>query len=143
MREIKFRAWDKKNKKMYDSYIVDDDGEFCVDADYTNECETKPNMDLIQMQFTGLKDNTKWEQLKLKDQNEWCASGKTKEQWNGKEIYEGDIANVYFQMNPSDKIEEYLEIIEDIRRIPRIGGSSRECEIIGNIYENPELLKLK
>jgi hypothetical protein len=51
-------------------------------------------------QFTGLYDNTKWEQLTGKEQSAWLNStyqkdGKTlnhaKDDWNGKEIYEGDL----------------------------------------------------
>jgi len=47
------------------------------------------------MQYTGLKDSTKWEQLTELEQQDWIKSGKTKEEWNGKEIYEGDIVEHY------------------------------------------------
>lgn len=59
---------------------------------------------------------------------------------NGKLMFEGDIVKVMFRMNVDDGASIYLEVIEDIRELPKLGGSSRTFEIIGNIHENPELL---
>lgn len=69
------------------------------------------NLPYILMQYTGLKDK------------------------NGKEIYEGDIVySTYYRHN----IE-----IEDIFTMYKWFDypESEEFEIIGNIYENPELIK--
>ena len=69
------------------------------------------------MQFTGLHDK------------------------NGKEIYEGDIVTTYGQ-NPDTIIFAsgcfYLENAMQFYEATYWGD---ELEIIGNIYENPELLK--
>lgn len=82
---------------------------------------TKYNMELDWkvMQFTGLTDKT------------------------GKEIYEGDLVE--------DKDGEVREIIwhlagfyfryKDKKGRPDSYVDSRECKVVGNIYENPELLK--
>ncbi len=113
MREIKFRAWNFTSRSMYRM-----NGYF---AHY-------PYCDPEQwawMQYTGLKDK------------------------NGAEIYEGDILLCY----PDDFELCYMRVVEwDNKRCElcittngRSGlmlcrGASDSFKVIGNIYENPELL---
>lgn len=52
--------------------------------------------------YTGLKVNTKWDDLTPEEQRKWLSSGKTEDEWNGKEIYEGDILEHKYE----DKLEE-------------------------------------
>jgi len=130
-RIIKFRAWDLNNGKMYPtSYIVDDNGNFCCNGDFTNNCEVSEEDKVIQMQFTGLKDKNK------------------------KEIYEGDIVNFFF--NGSIIKREFIcEVkyegssflllrVDKKKREDKLVGALDEfpknCEVIGNIYEDKKLL---
>jgi len=70
------------------------------------------------MQYTGLKDK------------------------NDKEIYEGDIANCYGGENYNGMWQyNVTTVLEDITNIPEAFHYSEFTEVIGNIYENPELLK--
>lgn len=70
---------------------------------------------------------------------------------NGKEIYEGDILRCYFDKNQiadwlylhfSDKVLEQ-GFFDEIVEIPEIYTKSfpENIEVLGNIYENPELLE--
>lgn len=69
MREIKFRAWDKKEKKMYSSYAHQGKNKRLYVAWLKDESD---DVDLELMQFTGLKDKNEHPQ----------------------EVYEGDIIGV-------------------------------------------------
>lgn len=116
MREIKFRAWHNKAGKMLESgttrqiFSWKDEGQ-----------------DIAIMQFTSLYDK------------------------NGKEIYEGDVVkcgygvgkvifNVgCFMVEWIDDTGADMEFLFS-RKGRRGRDSYDEFEVIGNIYENPELL---
>lgn len=114
-REIKLRAWDKSENQM--SYS---DMEFFDDMigfrfkHWGIDVDTIDDIEI--MQFTGLLDK------------------------NGKEIYEGDIVLI---CSFNDEKNLYEVIIKDIRHLPEefYGSNFTWSEIIGNIYENPELIK--
>ena len=115
-RIIKYKAWDKKLKRMWNW----DELQRLPMADFKRK-------DLIWLEYTGLKDK------------------------NGNEIYEWDIVR---WTNPSPKeegTEDYIvqwaeeEATWEIKLVSR-GIYDRlgdiEClEVIGNIYENPNLKK--
>lgn len=119
MREIKFRVWDKVRKKM-------------LDVDFISESLFKPSGyevefvesdDFVIMQYIGLKDK------------------------NGKEVYEGDFVRCS-RGCPHEVIwlKEYGGLMLGGMPAWYLSGLSEgyawtdDEEIIGNIYENPELL---
>ena len=144
MREIKFRAWHKHHKFMfqvmevtfdaqYDSgfsrvvaYPYDDwnrseneQGEWANRAPRERTHYLHHEIDNLElMQYTGLKDKT------------------------GREIYEGDIV-MCEGFDGSSKIEyEGCSFIgRYIRNFQWIDLEMRELEVIGNTYEHPELLQ--
>jgi len=122
-REIKFRAWDKKAKKFM---FWDEVQKEHFNGVYDNNFEFQ--------QYTGIKDK------------------------NGKELYEGDFVINPFYAKADPVIYEikwefmgfdcysikhnYLDNRE-VRQHPFGFKNSGEVEIIGNIYENSELLNEK
>lgn len=118
MREIKFRAWDKKGLAMSHPFFIG-----------WKQCEVRKsvldvcNARLIVMQYTGLKDK------------------------NGKEIYEGDIIQagddvfkILYSNNDFCHVF-WLNSQKNYMTLPFLKGI-KDFEMIGNIYENPELLEV-
>lgn len=125
MREIKFRAWDKEHKRWTNYSIADDLPRF---YDKHTGCwkTDKEGKRFILCQYTGLKNI------------------------NGKEIYEGDIVRaVGFSKwvgvaKYSDKNQAFVfECIDKnySGNIVFISQFNRKFKILGNIYENLELLE--
>lgn len=128
MREIKFRAWDKERKELLRVTLMDFP-EWWVSCDQTygqapssdyGERNSFRNEDTdrhILMQYTGLKDK------------------------NGKEIYEGDMVANTNKENFAVVWDELGWAIDNDKH-HYTGWVPERTEIIGNIYENPELLDL-
>lgn len=129
MRDIKFRGWHKgdrdyKTGKLYPPTMMYDEkqGDILIWA---------RNQPIEITQFTGLKDK------------------------NGKEIYEGDIllvddeydktkhsvvwgGNSYPAWTLDPELDTESNCFSEI-----VNGGNFTMEVIGNIYENPELLNPK
>jgi uncharacterized phage protein (TIGR01671 family) len=122
MREKKFRAWDKKKNKMFNITEMrwKINGEFIGGGNswFDNFILSPSEVWSIDiMQYTGLRDK------------------------NGKEIYEGDITSSGWQILFCDGMFAPYYDFGRQERIEDIGPWWINCEIIGNIYENPELLE--
>lgn len=112
MREIKFRAWDKINKIMVYAPLIDSKGINNMNGWFNSE---RAGVMFDFMQYTGLLDK------------------------NGKEIYEGDIVIVHHRKRGNHRSEQ--RTVEWRGAGFNISGSIfADYEVIGNVYENPELL---
>jgi uncharacterized phage protein (TIGR01671 family) len=134
MRDLKFRAWFHANPKdyVYQKGKLLNPNQMFIDS-YPGECfrfahEGQP---VELMQYTGLRDK------------------------NGKEIYEGDIlladndyvdeGDMYLEVRWNDKQTGFYlyDTKHDIDCDPDEFELISECyQVIGNIYETPELLNV-
>jgi uncharacterized phage protein (TIGR01671 family) len=123
MKEIKFRAWHPELQQMF------------FDCHVSSESWRNNNMHFggthqTLMQYTGLKDK------------------------NGKEIYEGDVVNGTedypnyedkFNKNEVVSWDDSLAGFYPFCAYDRDCGTywqTGRCKIVGNIYENPELVEV-
>ena len=118
----RFRAWLKKKQEMdneIDHISWLEDELYCIGDGITYMVSAE---DLVLMQSTGLKDK------------------------NGKEIFEGDIVKM-----SKDVYSEptYYEVVRHRGGAYRLESKQHgcelwlrhtDCEIVGNVYENKELL---
>ena len=131
MRPIKYRAWDKIKSIMRGVVRVDFDNPsfnvqiLCPTESAPKNWELRKFDEVELMQFTGLTDK------------------------NGKEIYENDVC--ICPRNGSDcdrslvvkyggQCQFYLQEVES-EKIFNMPMYSKNIEVIGNIYEHPNLLK--
>lgn len=127
MRELKFRVWDKLTENfIYPTkyhqwhYISISDGKFY------NLQNNSGGDEYVVHQFTGLKDK------------------------NGKEIYEGDIVRVHYVLGKDVGVVVWSDCLfgyEISYKRERHGESESlraenlRYEVIGNVFEQPELLE--
>lgn len=112
-RPIKTKAWDYEKKKWVEHYSINPEG-----FAYTDESE-EPNFNINLLQFTGLKDK------------------------HGKEIYEGDIIEFeYHNGGGFSRVKEPVTFYNGQFSVwqESINNYNENCEIIGNIFENPKIL---
>ena len=137
-REIKFRAWDDYSKSFIedDEYLIGLNGKF-YRMDFYSGVENYEEGNLVWnelqnitlSQFTGLLDK------------------------NGKEIFEGDLLQYdgynfklinkekIYQIKYDDNLAQYYSYnLENSFDTFLVVRAWKESKIIGNIYQNPELL---
>ena len=125
MREIKFRAWVKDRKAIFEVVLIN-----YVTKKVTYLLERVGHLlsirdakfnDVELMQYTGLKDK------------------------NGKEIYEGDIiflhGSKYKVIFKTEGARFVLRNNEFELEITFINNNNKRMEVLGNVYENPELME--
>ena len=131
MENIKFRVWDKDDEEMREVENIHVGGNRKQVAVWNEEndcCEWVYNYEL--MQYTGFKD------------------------MNGKEIYEGDILKDVLESKNGEKRIYYNEIFysDGCFQVRDLDNSINflfeyahkgvvYMEVVGNVYENPELIK--
>lgn len=136
MKLPKYRAWDHDDKKMWKVVAMSESIYGDCEDSYIKVCEFDKspmdketdirlsfNFDL--MQFTGLYDK------------------------NGKEIYEGDIVRFHYKTGVykigtvvwNDLFGSWDIDCPDFVSYKSLGQYKSVSEVIGNIYENPELLE--
>lgn len=130
----KFRAWDTTKKEMFkDTFAITESGQVVV-VDQSSVFVSPDYVfvdNLVIMQSTGLKDK------------------------NDKEIFEGDVLELNDCGEPIGNVKVYwdgslgafmLDAIVVDEREPMykvIDDEDFSYSVIGNIYENPELLEVK
>jgi uncharacterized phage protein (TIGR01671 family) len=133
-RPIKFRAWNSAEDRMYHDVGVNPHAEWYFVFDKNGAIQDVYGSMPTLMQFTGLTDK------------------------NGKEIYEGDIVNVTIHALVTSTIKATVDFdkgcwgvkpLEDPLLVANAVGKFKSfdgcdttilVEVIGNIYENAELL---
>ncbi|MBO3326455.1 hypothetical protein JJB63_12730 [Clostridium perfringens] len=140
-RELKFKIWDKEQKKFLEinwegedtthtkgkANICYSDHVYVTLSGYVNEDGWPYEVDADILQYTGLKDK------------------------NGKEIYEGDVLERHGYWPIRIEYDKGCLMVRDldevrynnlILNVPICNFESiNDWKVIGNIYENPELLE--
>lgn len=122
----KYRAWDRLRKEMNYKVMVGncdtDDENWTCPIIWIEEEKDWLHFDDYEciMQSTGLKDK------------------------NGKEIFEGDVVKCNGLLGTIKSLKAmWICSFVKYNNYQKVGFFAQEIEVVGNIYENPELLEDK
>ena len=124
MKELKIKAWLKKEKKMVSIIGIDFNYEYIRytedDNLFNSDYKVAEFKDIELLQFTGLKDN------------------------GGQELYEADVIkfndgvdDIYGLISYDDEDGTYRVSYENVTE--HLSNMAGDFEIVGNIFENPDL----
>ena len=124
MKELKIKAWLKKEKKMVSIIGIDFNYEYIRytedDNLFNSDYKVAEFKDIELLQFTGLKDN------------------------GGQELYEADVIkfndgvdDIYGLISYDDEDGTYRVSYENITE--HLSEREGDFEIVGNIFKNPDL----
>jgi uncharacterized phage protein (TIGR01671 family) len=161
-REIKFRAWDVDNKEFVEEFEITHDGYVrlnYMDGDYFDNF--KPKSNLIAMQYVGLKDKngveiyegdivayqeTIFHYLERKNYKEsdgiWVnkIQGKNTNMYGVEKVIKGQKCEIVKWQEDETGFYPFADSPENCGHCG--GGIDGEnIEVIGNIYQNKELIK--
>lgn len=124
----KFRAWDKRFSEFVEDFFVSEDGKIykkSTNTGYGIAISRETSDKVILMQSTGLFDE------------------------NGVEIFEGDIVkmskDVYSEPTFYEVVRHYGGVyrLESKQHGCELWLRHTDCEVVGSIYDNSELLEDK
>lgn len=123
----KFRVYDKVKKCMSE-----------VEAIVYTENKVYPFYSKVVRRYIPFEESVLMQSTGLVDEN-------------GKEIFEedvvktsdGELAKVVWNKELACWEAEFLDEIVDLSEVADIQSNRSDCEIVGNIYENPELVEEK
>ena len=141
----KFRCFDKDTKTMHEVVAIDfKDWRVYYEA---YGLRSYWNKNVALMQSTGLHDNTKFKDLSGEEQEEWLESGKNADEWQGREIFKGDIVKprigkpfVVKHFIFGQGVFKTALITSDGHGFDGIYHGNL-VEVIGNVHQNLELLE--
>ncbi|MCF2566283.1 hypothetical protein JQM70_06930 [Streptococcus pasteurianus] len=119
--KLKFRAWFKQGSKMVNVATIDS-----LEKEVKSHANVMYSFDEIElMQSTGLFD--------MYD----------KEIFNGDVLktYDGELAKVVWNKYLGCWEARFIDEIVDLSEVADIKYNRSDCEVVGNIYENPEFLE--
>lgn len=138
MRDIKFRFWVKKAKEMCGWELMK------KECDRLSALETG---DFIPMQFTGLKDKNGKEIFEgdVVRFTWWWFDGQERESdLTGTIVYSDDLMSFQMKGVKNKEWETFTGYENDqnyLTPFSELRFSEDDFEVVGNIYENPELIK--